>query len=653
MKSVAILELGLMDQMVPLVGGYLEAYANRDPWLRQSYRIEKLWESARVDQELLLKRLVDCDADIYALSCYVWNTGLIKALLPQLRALKPEAQYILGGPQVMDQAPRILLPETANVTICNGEGETTFADYLRELTESKPDLHKVGGLSFIADGTVVTTDKRQRLTSIDDIPSPFLTGLFRGQYRMSILETNRGCPFHCSFCYWGAATNDRVYSFDRDRVRDEIAWIAKQGIPFMFLADANWGMRTLDVEQTRHIAECRKQYLCPQTVFYSAAKNSPDRVCEIVEILDSAGILAAQPISLQTQDDHTLQVISRENIKKDAYARVQKRLAERHISSFTEVIWPLPGETLTTYTTGVASVCRAAGHTNTIISYPHLLLVNTPMHRQREALGLVTKGIGDGRCESELIISTATASYDDYLDGLRFYFATLLAYNSRGLRNLMAYLDAGNRASYERVLSEFGEYCRANVDRSPLFRYIEDESIAGLEAARYNNFGAVMHYALWQHRSDFQDLLCDFVASRSYCADREARLVFELDRVLLPFIYSTPTRQKSNRPFDLLSVTAKPERNISISVPEDLRALAATILAPYGGINQSTARSYSIDHVRHQFPHWPAKGMQQNADYCYAMLLRIERITPVCYESDSPAAALGARTEESALGRML
>ena len=33
-----------------------------------------------------------------------------------------------------------------------------------------------------------------------------------------MLESNRGCPYGCTFCDWGSATLSKVRNFDLDRV---------------------------------------------------------------------------------------------------------------------------------------------------------------------------------------------------------------------------------------------------------------------------------------------------------------------------------------------------------------------------------------------------------------------------------------------------
>lgn len=627
-KTVAVLEVGLMDKIVPLVGGYLESYASADPWLKSNYRFEKYYATTRTDRRALLSDILGLNADIYAFSCYVWNTGLILSLVRHVYEAKPDARVMLGGPQVMNQADRLIPSVTGDLAICNGEGEAIFADYLRELTEPHPDLSKVQGISFRADTSIITTERRGRLTSLDDIPSPFLNGLFRGQFRTSIFETNRGCPFRCSFCYWGAATNDRVQNFSTDRVRDEITWIAKAGIPLLFLADANWGLTKRDVEISRHIADCRRIFTYPRTVYYSSAKNAPERVSEIVALFDEAEILAAQPISLQTQDEHTLKSVDRHNIKKSAFIQVQKRLDERRVSSYTELIWPLPGETLDSFRRGIDELCRFGSNTNTLVVYPHLLLLNTPMHRQRHDLKLVTRRIGDGTCESDLIVETASVPQADYEDGLRFYYAALLLYNLRGLHATMTYLYRKGITSYANVFLSFIRFWSTGID-SPLVQFVEEVSVKQLGVVKFNNYGMVTHYALGEYRLIFERLLSEFV-SQHYSRDENCRFVFELDRVLLPFVYSSTPIQLPDESFEFLKVRRAGFRQLDVTVPSRFRDLCADVLSPYGESDVRYTGRFLVNHARNQYPYWPARGLEGNSDYCYAMLTRIERIVPVC-----------------------
>ena len=262
-KKVTLVEVNVFEDMVPLVSGYLQAYASADPGLRNEYEFEKYTTITKTSPATIVEELSQQRSDVYAFSCYLWNMGLVKKILPQMLEANPRADFLLGGPQVMHHADRYLDPAYERLVLCNGEGEKTFANYLTSLADEQSNLTKVRGLSFYREGSLITTEPEDRLRDLDEIPSPFLSGLFDDSYRMSILETNRGCPFRCGFCFWGAATNDKVVKFSENRIREKVTWIAKSGTPFLFIADANWGMLKRDIALSKHIADCKLNYELP------------------------------------------------------------------------------------------------------------------------------------------------------------------------------------------------------------------------------------------------------------------------------------------------------------------------------------------------------------------------------------------------------
>ena len=56
-------------------------------------------------------------------------------------------------------------------------------------------------------------------------------------------ETNRGCPYRCTFCVWGAEYYNKIRKFSfEDRLLAEIDWFSKNKIGLVFGCDANFGV---------------------------------------------------------------------------------------------------------------------------------------------------------------------------------------------------------------------------------------------------------------------------------------------------------------------------------------------------------------------------------------------------------------------------
>jgi tRNA A37 methylthiotransferase MiaB len=623
MKKVTCVELPVFERMTPLATGYLHAYAQADQAVRHEYLFEHYTAVVRTAREKIIKDLIASDADVYAFSCYVWNMGLVKLAVAALRAAKPHAQVILGGPQVMRQADRYLRPADESVVICDGEGEITFTEYLRELTERRPDLMRVNGLSCYRDGELITTQRPARISNLDEIPSPFLTGIFEAGYSMSVIETNRGCPFRCAFCFWGAATNDKVYRFAEQRVRDEITWLAKHEILFLYIADANWGMLSRDIDLSQHIAECAGSFGTPSVVYFSAAKNKPHGVTKIASIFQDAGLVASQPVSLQTIEPRSLALIARTNIKLSAFAAVQNDLRDKGISSFIELIWPLPGETLDTFRQGIGKLCE--NEAQTVITYPHLLLNNTPLYHDAAGLGLLTREAGGSVGEARVVIQTKEVSAAEFAEGMRYFYAVHALHNTRSLRTVSRYLVSQSILGYASLFSAFADFWTTLPADDPIAGYVE-RSIRDADYYDINNYGLFIHLVLHEYRRAFDHQLYQFARSQAWWDENTVRPLFELDLLNRPYVYSNTAMEPLGDYLQTVHVADRGLRSYTVLVPpEYLPALAdsARIEAiPADGV-------FLVDHKRMQYPFMASQSIDHNASYCHGMIEKIENIVPI------------------------
>ena len=124
------------------------------------------------------------------------------------------------GNSVASSIPDILLSRTeADIVVC-GEGDETFPDLLGVVSSGR-DLNSVKGIIFKKDGEYVKTPDRPLIENLDSIPQPFwdmfdmelyianmslnanepLPPIDRKKIRAFNINTARGCPFRCSFCY--------------------------------------------------------------------------------------------------------------------------------------------------------------------------------------------------------------------------------------------------------------------------------------------------------------------------------------------------------------------------------------------------------------------------------------------------------------------
>ena len=619
--QVALFEFSVFQGVFPLASGYLEATACRDPRIKETFEFEKY--SFCVSSPDIAERLDETDADVYGFSCYVWNMGLVRRLLPALLARRPRAHIILGGPQVMNMADRYLSSEHENLVICNGEGEFTFANYLAQLASDEPDLATVNGLSFFRDGELITTPKQERVQNLNEIPSPYLDGYLdpQGEFVWAVVETNRGCPFKCTYCYWGAATNAKVHKYELDRTLEELTWLSENAVIYVFFADANFGMLKRDIEIAQHLAECKKKNGHPITVYFSSSKNTPERVTEITKIFDEAGMVATQPISLQTVSADTLKNVKRSNIKESSYTDLQRVLNERGLSSFLEMIWPLPGETLDSFRKGVGELCSLGA--DSFMIYPLLLINNVEMDQQREEFGMVTIDDPDPNSEAEIVIGTKDVSNAEYLEGLRFSYHVTSLYSVRGLGHVARYLDSAGIMSYASLISAFSDFCKQTTT-DPYSVHIES-TIGASEQYKFSSVGGIAHIALHACCAEFDHLLSDFMQSLDCWEDDQVKFLFELDLLNRPHVYrNTPITDRRDK-MNLTRIISIERGGYVVEMPPEYYEKAHDLLGFENGAGPSRLR---VNYRTSQLPYMKAKSLDDNYAYCQDKLHKMASIMP-------------------------
>ena len=147
------------------------------------------------------------------------------------KSIKPDTITILGGVHPSFMYQEVLASSDAVDYIVIGEGEVTLR-HLLEVLESGGDPATVAGIAFRRGGTVVTTDKRAVMETLDDLPAAWdllewrdYTCLVIPDSRLGAISSSRGCDHDCVFCsqqrFWGKSWRAR----DPRKVADELEYL--------------------------------------------------------------------------------------------------------------------------------------------------------------------------------------------------------------------------------------------------------------------------------------------------------------------------------------------------------------------------------------------------------------------------------------------
>lgn len=451
-NKVYLIDLGTGTDrnLLPLSIGLIASYSLAQEKLRDSYDIEILF--LREEPAVTVEKMES--PVIVAFAAYVWN---LKASVNLARVIKrkyPKALIIFGGysvPKDLNRVEDFFLDNAFLDIVVHGEGEVTFSCILDALLNGV-GLDSVSGISYrsnINDREVITTYSRDRIRNLDLIPSPFLNGVFDvlmekygSKVTGVIWETNRGCPYSCTFCDWGNADVNKVMKYGVERLKQELEWISRNKIYYIYGADANFGIfyeRDFDLAKT--IANLHRQYGYPGYLMINWLKNSHERIVAIAAELTGAGVLTNITLALQSLNKDTLALIKRKNISQGSMFLLKKEFHDRELPTYIELILGLPGETFDTFVDGINSILTTRLDDHFVI-YPCTLLENTEMARveYRVEHGLITRRckIGMSRREfefdseeEEILVGTNSMPIDDWMKSYLLGYVITALYNHR------------------------------------------------------------------------------------------------------------------------------------------------------------------------------------------------------------------------------
>ena len=486
---------------MPLALGYLKAYAQQDERIKDAVEF-RIFNYRGADQSIRMvpEVLMEHPPDILACSVFGWNFRNFGQLATTFRQLKPEGWTIFGGTHVALQAERVfrLYPDVD--VVVNGEGEITFANLLRAYLagRSRHDLADIRGISFrLATGEVVTTEAEPRIDDLDTIPSPFLTGAIplvddRGEflYDAVTMETNRGCPYKCAFCYWGGAVGQKLHAFSLERLREELELFGRMRIQNVCLCDANFGMLPADQGFLEAFLQARSQHKFPRALTTSWAKNKGKLFYEIVRTMREAGLQADFTLALQTLDPAALSTSRRQNMAINKFEDLCEWLHKEGLGAYAEIIWGLPGETYESFLNGYDRVAR---HVPRIATYSNLILPNTSYDKERAEHKFVT--IRGQDYDFEYILQHVTMPLGDNRRMHAFLFWARIIAEYMFLRYIWIPLREGCGLSQSKILLDLNAWIETQVNDpvAVALRSCRDEVVANLDASRMGRPIRILH----------------------------------------------------------------------------------------------------------------------------------------------------------------
>lgn len=332
------------NYVVPLNVAYIAAYA------QEKFGGDVDIEIFKYPRELE-KRIKDAPPDILGLSNYSWNERLNQLFINMVKRLKPEVITVMGGPNIRADRAGIEAYLSANSKldyyILFG-GEEPFGNLVEQVLAGEGRSHPPVGCASLMEGRLCfePLDLKNQAKQID-YPSPYLSGLLDDFLMDSniipLFETNRGCPFGCTYCTWGIAALSKVRCRLLEVIYAEMDYVAEKSakqVNWIF-CDANFGILKRDLEIAKKIRRIMDEYGYPIDVTLWHSKNTGERNVEIAKtVKNGEGYIA-----IQSTDPVVLSACGRGSIQfKHILTQVDfYKKSGREVS--TDILIGLPNET--------------------------------------------------------------------------------------------------------------------------------------------------------------------------------------------------------------------------------------------------------------------------------------------------------------------
>jgi radical SAM superfamily enzyme YgiQ (UPF0313 family) len=169
-----------------------------------------------------LVRFLEGHAPVVAISCFVGMLPVVIEATRRLAALRPQTEFILGGPGPTGSANRILELYPWISGVVRGEGEETIQEWIQRRRAGAGAGSPIPGMSCRDGPTVVAGPDRQRVTALESLAPPAYHLADWASYSYARVITTRGCAYRCSFCDVTALWRNRSVYRDLDAVIDEM-----------------------------------------------------------------------------------------------------------------------------------------------------------------------------------------------------------------------------------------------------------------------------------------------------------------------------------------------------------------------------------------------------------------------------------------------
>lgn len=344
---------------VPLAGAVLKQATQSSSGLDVEIVPESV--SSYLGDAALLDHMLSRQPDIVGFTVYSWNLDRSLHLAASLKR-HGNIKIVLGGPEITSDNPR--LTEDAVDFLVYGEGESVFKRLI-----SDPNLWADGSSADAPDD------------AFESSPSPYPAGLLEPELENSmLLETQRGCPYRCGYCYYNKGRRRLTFAAE-PQLLEAIDWAIQRGLAEIYLLDpcltARPGLRDfLQKLALRNRDRC---------IGFNSEIRAEHVDESLADLFRAAGFLWFE-IGLQSTNPKALDTMNRPT-DLERFTRGAGLLKERDILPMIDLILGLLGDDLDGFRRSVDFVVDH-GLADDVQVFPLSILPGTDFRQRSGVLGL-------------------------------------------------------------------------------------------------------------------------------------------------------------------------------------------------------------------------------------------------------------------------
>ena len=375
------LNYGVQTGNIPLGAACLKQAAAILPEVHVDILAESV--ASYLGDAAIMEILLDRKPDIVGFTIYCWNLERSLYFAEKLKA-HYAPRIIFGGSEITPDN-LLMLSESVDFYVY-GEGEAIFLKLLEDPTIwGKKSSKEPAGALF----------KKS--------PSPYLQNLLEPEIEnVMLLETQRGCPYRCGYCYYNKSHEGLSFT-DETHLLQGVQWALDQRVKELYLLDPSLNAHPGLEDLLKKISKINKNRQLK--IISEIRAEAIDE--EMADLLAAAGFSWFE-IGLQSTNPRALKIMNRPtHIKK--FAQGAKRLKQRGIVPAIDLIVGLPGDDLQGFSRSVQFVAEN-DLADDVQVFPLSVLPGTDFRLNSHELGLRFD-----KSPPYTLIENATFSADDLL----------------------------------------------------------------------------------------------------------------------------------------------------------------------------------------------------------------------------------------------